>query len=370
VTLLVLLLAIERKKCKKPLTFIMINIIALAFLFMLIFMPRSVLAEEKAVESPWLVAPIVSSDPKLGTSAGAMGAYIKKLDEQSPSSMLGVSGSYSDTDSYVTGAFFRGFFDNDRQRIIAAIAHGKIKNDYEDFLGTGYPVSTTDNLNLLVFRYSKRTKENWFFGAQLVSTNYAITANDWLSGEIIDLVGLTGYKSNALGLVALNDSRDNLNSPSAGAAFEFHNLAYRKSLNGDISFDAYSMKYSKYISHGDGHVVAFRVKGRWTNNAPTSGYSSVELRGYTRGQYLAPHMTLVEVEERVKLKGRWGVTISTGLAKLYGGERVRDNDNLYPSLGAGLTFMVKPEEKMILRAEYAVGNSDNSGFYLKFGQAF
>ena len=38
--------------------------------------------------------------------------------------------------------------------------------------------------------------------------------------------------------------------------------------------------------------------GRWTNDAPPSGYSTVDLRGYTSGQYLAPHSTMVEADYR------------------------------------------------------------------------
>jgi hypothetical protein len=55
---------------------------------------------EEEKESPWMLTPTVSSDPKLGTTLGFMGAYIKKFDEESPASMFGVIGSYSDTDSF------------------------------------------------------------------------------------------------------------------------------------------------------------------------------------------------------------------------------------------------------------------------------
>ena len=106
-------------------------------------------------ESPWLLTPTISSDPKLGSAVGFMGAYLKKFDDESPSSMFGVMGSYSDTDSFFYGAFVRSFFDNDKQRILAAVIDGKINNNYEDFLGSGLPVSTTDDLDVAVLRYYK-----------------------------------------------------------------------------------------------------------------------------------------------------------------------------------------------------------------------
>ena len=322
-------------------------------------------------ESPWLLVPTISSDPKLGTAVGFMGAYIKKFDEESPASMFGIAGSYSDTDSFFYGVFTRSYFDADKQRITAGIMKGKVNNSYEDFLGTGLPVSTTDDIGIAIFRYFHLYKNNWYLGFQLVSTDYAILADDALSGEILDLVGLTGHRSNGLGLAVNRDTRDNQNSPESGSSFEFHNIAYRKSLGGDVSFDAYTLSYATYLAHGNGHVTALRTKGRWTNDAPTSGYSSIELRGYTRGEYLAPHMTLFEVDERIKIKDRWGAKLFTGVAWLYGNEEGRETDsNMFPMAGAGITFIIKQKEKMIIRAEYAVGKSGNSAFYLKFGQPF
>ena len=321
--------------------------------------------------SPWLLTPTFSSDPKMGSSIGFLGAYLKRFDETSPASMFGIMATYSDTDSFFYGAFANTHFDQDRQRLAGAVAKGKINNDYEDFLGIGYPVSSTDDLDVLALRYSRRYFKSWYLGCQLVSTNYAIIANDALSGAILDFIGLHGHTSNAVGLVAQHDTRDNLNSTSSGSLFGFNNLFYRKSFGGEASFDAYNMSYATFMKHGNGHVAAFRIKGRWTHGAPPSGYSTIQLKGYTQGEYLAPHMTSIEIDERIKIKGRWGLTLSTGLAGLYGGKDENAPDNaLFPCAAVGGTFMIKPQEKMVVRTEYAMGKSGHHGFYLNFGQPF
>ena len=41
---------------------------------------------EEEKDSPWLLTPPISSDPKLGTTLGFLGAYLKKFDEESPAS--------------------------------------------------------------------------------------------------------------------------------------------------------------------------------------------------------------------------------------------------------------------------------------------
>ena len=135
-------------------------------------------------ESPWLLAPTISSDPKLGSAVGFMGAYLKKFDDESPASMFGVVGSYSDTDSFFYGAFVRSFFDNDKQRITALIMDGKVNNNFEDFLGSGIPVSTTDDIDVAVLRYYRLYKNNWYLGFQMVSTNYSIISDDALRETI------------------------------------------------------------------------------------------------------------------------------------------------------------------------------------------
>jgi len=319
--------------------------------------------------SEWFGTPLVSSDPKISTSAGAMVGYMHAFDEVSPPSIFAVAGTYSTTDSWFAGIFAKTHFNEDRHRLTAGAFTGKIRNDYSDFLGSGLPLQTTDDLAVYALRYVTRVYGHWYVGPQWISANYIISGGDALSGEIIEIIGLTGFDSNGLGLLVQYDSRDNQYSPSSGQAFEAHNVAYREALGGDVSFDAYHADYQYYHSHGQGHVLAMHAKGRWTHDAPPSGYSSVALRGYTQGQYLAPYMTLAEIEERYALTNKWGLSAFAGLAVLYGGDRNSSEDQLFPACGGGVRYNLN-DEGLIVRTELAVGKDDNWGFYLQFGQPF
>ena len=95
---------------------------------------------KKDKESPWLLIPTFSSNPKLGLSLGALGAYLHYFDKQSQVSMFGISGQYTSTESTVAAAFAKTSFDADHQRLLALVVGGVIKNDYDDFLGTGQPL--------------------------------------------------------------------------------------------------------------------------------------------------------------------------------------------------------------------------------------
>lgn len=322
-------------------------------------------------DSPWLVTPLFSSDPKVGTAIGGMAGYLFRVDEESTASMIGVGGNYSDTDSFTFGVFFRSFWDADNKRIMAMVVDGEIRNDYEDFLGSGLPAQTTDDIDLYFARYMQSFADNWFVGLQGVYTNYMITGDNYDSQQIIDTIGLTGIDSGAVGVVLMYDNLDNQNSPATGKYLLFHNFAFRESLGGEEDFDAYNLAFKHYIPNGDGHVFAYHANGRWTSDASVSGYSSVALRGYVRGEYLAPHSVMFEAEQRWNLNGRYGATVFTGVACLYGdGEKCDTSKNLYPVIGLGAQIMLKESEKMVVTMDYAKGKGDNSGFYIRFGQAF
>ena len=327
--------------------------------------------EKAASRSPWLLLPIFSSNPKLGTSLGALGAYIHYFDEESQASMFGVTAQYTSTGSTVGGAFAKTSFGADRHRLIAFVGGGRIKNDYEDFLGTGIPLKTEDNLSAVATRYLYRVKNDWFVGLQGLYTNYLIVGQTALDDQILNVLGLTGFRSGGGGAVLMHDSRDNDNSPTKGWVMNLNNIAYREWLGGSQDFDVYRLDLKGYREHGKGNVFAVRQNNQWTAGAPPSAYPPVSLRGYKSGQYLGKYMSSFEVEERFRIAQRWTATVYAGVACLYGsGKKCTESANLYPALGAGIQYVLKPEEGMVANLEYAKGEGDNSGIYLKLGYGF
>ena len=343
------------------------------------------IAEEKEESSPWIATPLISSDPKLSTSIGGLVAYMYDFDDVSPASMFGLSATYSDTDSFVMAGFGQMYFDNDNQRALVALARGTIHNDYDDYLGTGMPLKTTDELNFQVARYSYRVYGDWFAGIQAVSSNYTILSaeqaglgafND--TAEIVssnDSIELGGFESKALGLTVEFDSRDKQRTATAGQLLKLNNMAYREELGGDVSFDSYHVKYATYLSHGKGHVFAVSSNARWTVDAPVAAYSSVNTKGYTRGQFLGPHSADVQIDERINLTNDWGLIAYAAVACLYGDTNegymsCSDTDNVFPSISLGVTYTLKKEEGIVIRTEMAKGKGSSKGFYMTFGHPF
>ena len=321
--------------------------------------------------SPWLLAPILSSNPKLGTSAGALAGYMHYFDEKSRPSIFAVSAQYSDTGSLIGGAFGKASFHEDYHRLTGGVVYGNVKNDYDDYLGTGIPLRNDAEMKAVFARYLYRAKGNGFVGVQGVYQNFGIAGDTAFDDQILDIVGLKPFKSAALGLVLQADSRDSENMPSHGWLLNLNNLAFREALGSESDYDVYRLEFRHYFPHGNRNVFATRINNQLTNDAPAAARASVQLRGYKVGQYTSKSMSSIEGEERFRLGEKWTATLFAGVACLYGeGNNCSDSANLYGAGGAGVQYILKPKEGIVMNLEYAAGKDGNYGIYLKMGYAY
>ena len=338
--------------------------------------------KQETKQKPWLISPTLSADPKLGANIGGLVAYLKKLDADSTPSMTGLSVSYSDTDS-VTGALFSQlYWKGDTRRLSLLAAGAEINNEYDDFLGTGQTVETRDNVHTFGFRYLHQLRpEGWFGGIQGVSTNYAVGADGLLDG-MLNQIGLSGFDAAGVGLVFQHDTMDNQRDPSSGHLLTLHNFAYREGLGGEASFDVgyADLRWYRTVGRysvsksGRSPVIALQVKGRFTADAPLSGYSSVNLPGYTMGNYLSRHYSHVLLDARIPLAGKLGLVAFGGVGCQFGeditGRDLSCSDATFPSIGVGVSYMLKEDASVLIRLEIAKGKSDNEALYLRFGHSF
>jgi len=324
-------------------------------------------APETEQTSPWLLAPLVSSSPKLGTSVGVLAGYAKVFDPGSRVSIFGVMYQYTSTQSNIASLFARTSSGADHHRIVGVAVLGTIKNDYQDYLGTGQPLQTDDDLRAAAARYLYRAAGDWFVGGQFNAANYQVLGATPEDEMVLETLGLKGFNSVALGAAVMHDSRDNEDMPTRGWYLNVNNLAYREGLGGSESFDAYRADVKIFLPHGAGNVLAFRQFNWFTHDAPAGGQATVILRGYKFGQYLSPYMSSLEAEERLSFTRRLGATLFAGVAGLYGTGVAPLDRQAYPTFGAGLQFVLKPDKRLLANLEYAQGVADNHGIYLKFG---
>ena len=149
-------------------------------------------AAETEMESPWLLTPTVSADPKLGTTIGAVAGYIRAFDEKSSPSLMTSFVTYSDTDSYVGGLFGDMYFDADKHRVLTGYINGKIRNEYDDFLGSGESAKTEDNMESFFLRYQHQVKGEWYIGGELIMSDNRIGAQGIIELNL-EKIGQKGF---------------------------------------------------------------------------------------------------------------------------------------------------------------------------------
>ena len=338
--------------------------------------------DEAGPVKPWLITPTLAADPKLGTNVGGVVAYIKKLDRQSTASMIGATVSYSDTDSITGGVGAQLFWGGDARRLILLAGGAEINNEYDDFLGTGQTAETQDSVHAVGFRYLQQIgKSDWLAGVQGLSTNYAVGAEGYIDG-LLNIIGLSGFDATGLGFVVQHDTMDSQRDPTSGHLYTLHNMAYRESLGGEASFDVVFSDFRWYRSldkltigqSGRPPVFALQMKGRFTKDAPLSGFSSVSLPGYTMGNYLSEDYAHLLMEGRFPISRKFGLVAFGGIGCQFGddiaGQDMECSKHTFPSVGAGISYMLKEEASVLIRLEIAKGKNDNEALYLRFGHAF
>jgi hypothetical protein len=285
--------------------------------------------------------------------------------------MFGIMYEYSTTKSQVGAVFARTSFAQDTQRLEGLFGYADVKNEYKDYMGTGQTFRTTDQIALGAGRYYYRVKGPWFVGAEGAFGNYSVEGETDLQNKVLDMLGLAGFHIGGVGPLVMHDSRDNQDMPVRGWYANLNYLANRTALGSEDDFDTVRLDVKAFVPHGKAHVLAVRANNQWTHEAPTSAEATLQIRAYKQGQYLGKHMSSIEGEERLSFSRRWGATIFGGAARLYGGGTpLVDNDGWYPFAGAGIQFIVKPEDHMLLAFEFAHGNLNNYGIYLRFGYAW
>jgi len=324
----------------------------------------------RQARSPWLFVPLLSSSPKLGSSVGVLAGYVMRMDDASSPSMLAVQATKSNTQSKVLGVGGKLYFNQNRDRLFAGVGLGNAHNDYQDFNGSGQEVVSEDKLRGAFFRYLHQLAPSWYLGVQGIRSNYEVNGDDPDSQNVLDQAGIVGVTSAGLGLSAMFDDRDNVSNPRQGMMVQLNNLAYRASLGGESNYDVVTGDVRTYHALSPAQVLVLHAHVRLAWDAPASKQSSVSMRAYTQGQYMGRHAVSFELEDRYVFRPQWGAKAFAGVTCLFGSGQSCGAENLYPMAGAGVYYIIKPKENMLVSAEFAQGKSGNRGFYLRFGHPF
>ena len=95
----------------------------------------------------------------------------------------------------------------------------------------------------------------------------------------------------------------------------------------------------------------------------------VNLRGSSATDYLGTSSASAQFEARWQMSKRWGVVGFAGVGQIENSfSQIRDND-LIPSYGVGLRFMVLQAKRINMRLDYG-RSRDSDAIYLMVGEEF
>jgi len=188
--------------------------------------------------------------------------------------------------------------------------------------------------------------------------------------------GANGSTSSGIQLAMIYDSRDNILNASKGFFIAFTHGFYGSFLGGTQNYELTRFDFRYYMQpfKKPSSILAFQFVTRFSHgDTPLLELGRLGgdeiMRGYFEGRYTDRHFIASQVEWRQKLNHRWGVVAFAGLGGVAPSIDQFKVDNLRPSLGLGVRFLVDAEENLNLRLDFGRGR-EKLNYYFKIAESF
>lgn len=336
----------------------------------------------------FVAVPMINNNPAMKWGFGGMGMYmfrLKKSDDISPPSLIGLGGLYSTNQSYVLGLLSQLYFAEDKYRVSAGFGTSRINNDFEynfEFI-TPVRLVYSEVRSFFVVQLSRAVIKHLYVGLQYsgTRTRYRFDRgtdeqNDFAEA-LFDSLGITDDFKSSIGLPFGYDTRDYTYYPSNGMVLSVRPTIYAEWLGGDDNYTSLTYSLSAYKRIAQDKVIAGKIAGGHSfGEVPFSGYQTygtrATLRGYPAGKYRGKNMIGGQVEYRWQFYKRFGMVAFAGTGTVWGNEEEEEDfeREWLPSVGLGLRYMVSTEKHINFRLDYAWGVNGNDGFYIGVMEAF
>lgn len=329
----------------------------------------------KVEKGNFIAVPIPLSDPTLGTGLVVGGGYFYPQTEEQknaqPASVTGAGGMYTDSDSYAIAAGHAAYWNEDRWRFVGAVGYADLTLPLlpPDASANGSSVDWDLRGAFVYASLSRRVAGHWYAGlfGRFVDINQEIALN--LPSGQFDLPG--EINSGGLGLEATFDSRDMPTNAYQGRYFQANGLFNGPSFGGDDTYQSYKIAYSSYHKLSAPVVLAWEVSGclKSGSRIPLWDACRLGLRGFPATDYMGKSSVIGQFEARWKMSKRWGLVGFAGAGQITESFSELRDQEIIPSYGFGLRFMVLQSKRINLRLDYG-RSTDSDAIYLSVGEAF
>ena len=189
--------------------------------------------------------------------------------------------------------------------------------------------------------------------------------------------GGNGSTNVGLGWGLIYNNIHNILNPRKGIFSEWGFISYSSYLGSDYQLSSYLIDNRFYLPIKKNNVLAFQLQGQFSNgNAPFNLLSLMGgeslMRGYYLGRYRDNHMIASQIEYRIlpfSFSKRWGASMFFAAGEVFSSLDKFEINNLLPTAGAGLRFLLFPEKDIYTRLDFAF-TEEGSGVYFFIGEAF
>jgi outer membrane protein assembly factor BamA len=320
-------------------------------------------------------------------------------DKDSPHSIVGTAGLYTDNGSYGGVLAGRLYLKQDKYRVTVAGGGAKIN---ADIYGIGKPAGdrgeflpVTTRGSLFIAEPLFRLRKGVYLGARFQYRNLSMGLNEEKlnsqnSGasppgalkDVIDEIGpdLAQQQTVALGPSFEWDTRDNNFYPRKGFFMDAGIDLFMEGIGSKFKYQYYKVIFNKYTSLGKYQVLAFRGMGCAAAGDHVPLYDLClfgtrnDLRGYAPGRYQDRRMFATQAEYRLTLPlkgilGRFGIVAFGGVGEVGNKFSEFSYSDLLPAGGGGLRFRLTKKNPINFRVDYAVGNVGHT-LSIGVGEAF
>ena len=336
---------------------------------------------EKEKKNQLLVLPIVYYTPETRIAGGVGGIYyFRSLEDRlkgHPSTLLADIVYTQEKQSIfeITPDLYL------KKGKLHLVGYAGFKNYTERFYGLG-PQTTEDMEEIYSYRSIKlncslrnRIHANFYVGVQFDFEHAKITEVE--SGGLLDtgdIVGKKGGTLSGMGILLVQDSRDNIFFPTKGILLSAQASLFNKVIGSDYNFRKLNFDFRQYITVFSKHVLALQESANLTAGSvpfpwlSLLGGSSI-MRGFIQGRYRDKHAIFFQMEYRVPLFWRLSVAGFVG----YGD--VADKLNRFRLIdfkaagGLGIRLRVNRESGTNVRLDFGFAEG-NFGVYAMINEAF
>jgi hypothetical protein len=335
-------------------------------------------AEESKTD--FVIMPIPIANPTIGAGLGGAAMFLYPVDSRSPVSSTTVGGLYTNNGTWAAGMSQKTFLSGDQYRLNGLFGYGNINLNFYGIGAEagkrGNSIPITEKGIFLMPEMLTRVWDRLYGGLRyrFIQMETRFDPNQLHQNNINFEPTPAMVKSSGIGLLLNYDSRDNPYNPYKGTFLDVNATFAAKALGGDSDYQLYQVAFNYYYRLADRMVLACRAFGKQTlGDVPLFDFSFFgvhnDLRGYPGGRYVDKMMFATQVEYRWNFWKRWGMVAFAGVGEVAPKMTELNTQDLLPSAGAGLRFMVSEKNRVNISVDYARGKEGDT-VYFYIGESF